>query len=317
MELALRRGVWLLFVLACPGCGLGGLGGLGNGMNDRGRLELVWGRCGRQPGDLIRPRVLAIDARDGRDLVYVADFTGRIQVFDRDGKYLTGWSTPSSVNGRPGGIGLGRDGNVLVADSHYSQVLVYSPEGELRQQVAGTPGAGPGPFAYVSDVVQDEAGNFYIAEFGENDRIQKFSPTGRYLKHWGNHGSRPGELGRPRGLGLGPDGNLYVADASNHRIQVFDREGKLLHCWGTHGSAPGELSYPYDLAISANGDLYVVEYGNHRVQRFSPTGQPLGSWGGPGRGPGFLNSPWGLAVDSRGRIHVADTDNHRVQRIAF
>jgi DNA-binding beta-propeller fold protein YncE len=291
----------LCSVLLCAGCGTAS-----------GRPQAVWGRRGLQPGDLIRPRVVAIDNRAGQDLVYVVDFTGRIQVYTGEGEYLRGWSSPTIVNGRPAGIAIGRDGNVLVADSHYSQVLVYSPTGELLRKIVGTPGEGPGPFAYASDVVQDVEGNFYLSEFGENDRIRKLSPEGRYLKHWGNHGSRPGELTQPRGIALG-DQCLYVADGGNHRIQVFDLEGNLLRVFGTHGSAPGELSYPYDVALGKDGDVYVVEFGNHRVQRFSPAGEPRGVWGGPGREPGFLKNPWGLAVDRRGRVYVADTDNHRVQ----
>ena len=33
-----------------------------------------------------------------------------------------------------------------------------------------------------------------------------------------------GELNRPHGIDLGPDGLLYVADTDNHRIAVFDAE---------------------------------------------------------------------------------------------
>src|SRR5262249_23615427 len=120
-------------------------------------------------------------------------------------------------------------------------------------------------------------------------------------------------------MALGPDGNLYVADACNHRIQVFTTEGDFVRCWGTPGDAPGQLSYPYDVAFSSGKDakLYVVEYGNHRVQKFNLHGESLGTWGGPGRQPGRLASPWALAVDSRGRVHVVDSENHRVQRIDF
>lgn len=291
-------------LLTVCGCGPGG-----------GRLEPAWGRRGLQPGDFIRPRAIAIDAREGHDLVYVVDVHARIQVFTREGTYLRGWTTPTILNGRPAGLGIGRDGNLLVADSHYSQVLVYSPQGELRRRIAGDTGVGPGPFAYVSDVVQDADGSYYIAEFGHNDRIQKFSPDGRYLTHWGSHGSRPGEFTRPRALGLGLDGLLYVADAGNHRIQAFDLEGKLVACWGEHGSAAGQLSYPYDLAFAKNGDVFVLEHGNHRVQRFTPAGHSKGCWGGPGREAGLLTNPWGLAADSRGRVYIVDTDNHRIQWI--
>jgi DNA-binding beta-propeller fold protein YncE len=290
----------------CSGCG-----------NGQGQADIVWGQKGRHAGDFVRPRAIAVDCRSASPTIYVVDFAGRIQAFDERGRYLRGWSTPTIVNGRPAGLGMGRDGRLLVADSHYNQVLVYSPEGELVQTIRGKEGQGPGPFAYLSDVVQDGEGNFYIVEFGDSDRIQKFSADGRYLKHWGSHGSEPGQFCRPRGAALGLDGSLYVADSCNHRIQVFDRDGKLLRLWGEEGRGLGQLRYPYDVALGPDGDVYVAEFGNHRVQRFRPDGTPVGAWGLAGRDPGCLNSPWGVAVDGRGRVYVVDTENHRVQRMGL
>jgi DNA-binding beta-propeller fold protein YncE len=276
--------------------------------------ECVWGRHGTQAGDLVRPRACAIDAQ-GR--LYVVDFTARIQVYDRDGRYLTGWSTPDYRKGRPSGLSIDRDGNLLVSDSHYNCFRVYSPEGQELRRFGGKAGSGPGELGYVSDVVQDADGFFYVAEFGENQRITKLDADGRFVRFWGSAGTAPGQFQRARALALGPDSLLYVADACNHRVQVFTRDGGLVRCWGKAGPAPGELSYPYDLAFGPDGSLYVVEYGNSRVQKFTAEGVSLGCWGGPGREPGRLYNPWALAVDGKGRVHVLDTENHRVQRIAF
>jgi DNA-binding beta-propeller fold protein YncE len=277
--------------------------------------EQSWGRRGTQPGDLVRPRAIAISADDR---LYVVDFTARIQVFDRDGNFLDRcWQTPDYRNGRPSGLSIDRDGNLLVSDSHYHCLRVYSPDGQELRQIGARPGTSPGCLAYISDAVQDEDGTYYVAEFCENHRISKFDKDGRFVHCWGSPGMEPGQFGRIRALVLGPDSYLYVADATNHRIQVFTRDGQLVRCWGDQGSQPGQLSYPYDLAFGREGHLYVVEYGNHRVQKFTTDGHALGCWGGPGRKPGQLYQPWALAVDSRGRIHVLDTENHRVQRIAF
>lgn len=275
-----------------------------------GTPELVWGRRGVQPGDLVRPRAIAIDADDH---LYIVDFTARIQVYDRDGQFLdAGWTTPDYRAGRPSGLSIDRAGNLLVSDSHYHCVRVYSPEGKAL----GVLGEGLG-LGYISDVVQDEDGNYYLAEFGEIQRISKLDRAGKLVKSWGSAGPEPGQFARARALALGPDGLLYVADACNHRIQVFDREGQLIRCWGEAGRDSGQLSYPYDLAFGLSGELYVVEYDNHRVQKFTKEGESLGCWGGPGRGPGRLHNPWGIAVDSKGFVHVLDTENHRVQRIRF
>jgi DNA-binding beta-propeller fold protein YncE len=282
----------------------------------RAEPEVVWGRRGTQPGDFVRPRAVAIDAHDR---LYIVDFTARIQVFDCDGNFLGHcWTTPDFRNGRPSGLSIDRDGNLLVSDSHYHCLRIYSPEGkELRPPLGGKVGTSPGELAYVSDAVQDQEGNYYIAEFCENKRITKLDKDGGFLQCWGSEGTEPGQFGRIRALALGPDNLLYVVDATNHRIQVFSKEGVLVRCWGQAGSEPGQLSYPHDIAFGPKGELYVVERGNHRVQKFTPEGVSLGCWGSAGREPGKLHEPWALAVDSRGRVHVIDTENHRVQRVQF
>jgi DNA-binding beta-propeller fold protein YncE len=278
--------------------------------------ERVWGQRGVQGGQLVKPRAAAIDAQDR---LYIVDWTARIQVFDRDGKYLGHtWTPPDYRNGRPSGLSIDRNGNLLVSDSHYSCLRIYTPEGKLLRTIGGNHGTEPGQLSYISDAVQDADGFFYVAEFGENQRISKLDVDGTFVKCWGAAGSEPGQFARIRALALGPDGNLYVADTCNHRIQVFTTDGQFVRTWGESGTEEGKLSYPYDLAFSPAGrHLYVVEYGNQRVQKFTAAGEALGCWGGAGRAPGQLHNPWALVVDSRGRVHVIDSDNNRVQRIDF
>ena len=276
--------------------------------------ELVWGKRGVQGGDLVKPRAIAIGPGDR---LYIVDWTARIQAFDRDGKYLgVTFTTPDFRNGRPSGLSVDFDGNLVVSDSHYHCVRLYSSDGVFLRMIGGPPGSEPGQLSYVSDALRDKAGNFYISEFGENQRISKFDMAGNFVKCWGSPGADLGQFARIRAMTLGPDGNLYVADACNHRIQVFTTDGDFVRTFGKPGNKPGELSYPYDVACSAT-HLYVVEFENSRVQKFTLDGESLGCWGGPGRAPGQLCSPWALAVDSRGRVHVADSMNDRVQRIDF
>ena len=294
---------WLCFSLM--GCG------------DESAPDIVWGEQGVIDGRMHRPRALAIDAKDR---LYVVDFTARVQVYDRNGKHLGHtWSTPDYRNGRPSGLSITPDGNLLLSDSHYSCLRIYSPKGKLLKTIGGKKGTKPGELGYVSDAIQDKDGYYYVAEFGDNQRITKLKPDGSFLKCWGEPGSEKGQFARVRAIALGPDGNLYLADSCNHRIQVYTRDGKHVRTFGEEGREPGKLAYPYDLAFSRGSDpvLYVVEYGNNRVQKFTPEGKSLGCWGGPGREPGKFFSPWALAIDSYGRIHVADTENHRVQRIGF
>ena len=275
-----------------------------------GRLDRVWGRRGISDGRLQKPRAMAIDANDQ---IYIVDMTARIQVFDLDGRFLRGWQTPDHKFGKPTGLSIGADGRVFVADTHYYRLLVYSRDGTLLQIIGGTQGQKPGQFGLVTDAVQDSQGNYYIAEYGEYDRIQKFSPHGRFLFQWGGHGSQSGQFIRPQNLAVDEDDRIWVADACNHRIQIFDSGGRLVKTWGTQGGAPGQLYYPYDLVLAPDDVVYVCEYGNHRVQKFTRDGRSLGCWGTHGRAEGQLHNPWALVRDSQGMIYVLDTNNHRVQ----
>jgi sugar lactone lactonase YvrE len=282
-----------------------------------GHLETVWGKQGVSEGRLLKPRAVAIDQHDR---LYIVDMTARIQVFDRDGNRLRGWQTPEFYNGKPSGLSFGRDGNLLVADTHYFRMLVYTPEGKLLDErtIGGTAGETPGTFEFVTDAVQDSQGNYYISEYGVFDRVQKFTKGGQFVLQWGSHGSEPGQFIRPQNMDIDERDQIWIADACNHRIQVFDatgREAKLVKIWGQHGKQPGQLSYPYDLVLDGQGHLYVCEFGNHRVQKFTLDGRFVAAWGSGGREEGQLHSPWALARDSQGAIHVIDSYNHRVQRI--
>ena len=309
-----RRTPWsmALLVVACT------LSGCVGGGSSPG-VELVWGRRGISEGRLQKPRAVTIDAQDR---LYIVDMTARIQVFDRDGNFIRTWRTPSSENGRPVGLHMANDGNLLVADTHYFRMLVYTPEGELLEErtIGGECGNEPGQFNFVTDCVQDSAGNYYIAEYGPIDRVQKFTPDGEFVYEWGGHGRESDEFMRPQALAIDDRDHLWIADSCNHRICVYDATGsepRLVKIWGQQGHEPGQMRYPYGLVLDGKGHVYISEYGNHRVQKFTLDGESLGCWGLPGRGEGELNSPWSLVIDSQGRLHVLDSLNHRVQRVVL
>ncbi len=278
--------------------------------------DLVWGRRGFSEGRLLKPRAMAISRQDE---LYIVDMMGRIQVFDLDGNYLRGWRTPIITQGKPTGLGFARDGSLLVADTHYFRMLVYSPAGELDESrtIGGEHGDLAGQFHFVTDVAEASNGHLFIGQYGQIDRIQEFDPAGQFVRSWGSQGSQPEQFSRPQALLFDSDGLLWIADACNHRIQVFDVSGsqpRLERMWGEPGSAPGELNCPYGMDFDSQGNLLLAEFGNHRVQRFSRDGESLEIWGGVGDEPGLFQRPWALITDSQRNVHVLDTENHRVQR---
>ena len=286
------------------------------GSEQAGTIEDVWGQQGSQPGLFQKPRAMAID---DQDRLFIVDKAARIQVFDRLGKFSHGWKTPAWEFGKPTGLTFDNDGNLMVADTHYYRILFFTPEGELLKDktIGGEEGQEPGQFGWVTDCVQDSAGNYYVSEYGELDRVQKFSSDGEYLWGWGGHGDGLDEFKRPQNLAIDENDHLWVVDACNHRVMVFDVSGdgpQLLNHWGQLGSGPGELRYPYDIVLDGP-HVYVVEFGNHRVQKFTRDGQYVAQWGTHGRDEGELHNPWSIVMDSKSRLHVLDTYNQRVQRI--
>jgi len=271
----------------------------------------VWGDKGAWKGALLHPRAVE-GLIDGSWAVL--DRTDRVQIFSATGEFIRSWRTPETGRGNPRGLALDRFGNILVADTHYSRVLRYSPRGELLQTI-GKPGAGEGEFSLVTDMVEDASGFLTTLEYGDNVRVQRFDAEGNFVRAWGRMGEAPGELRRPQGICLNDRGEIVVADSVNHRIQIFSAEGDLLACWGTFGTAPGELSYPYDVDADAEGRIYVAEFGNHRIQVFTREGECLLTVGGPGRGYRRFDEPWGVTVLESGEVLVADTRNHRIQNL--
>jgi len=132
-------------------------------------------------------------------------------------------------------------------------------------------------------------------------------------------------LNAPRGIAIGKDSDIYVADSRNHRILRIAADGSVLNEWGSfadlaQGDAPiGTFNEPWGVAVGPDGSVYVTDTWNHRVQKFAKDGTPVKTWGQFGQpSPEFPDSnyflwgPRGIAVDSQGRVLVADTGNKRI-----
>lgn len=311
--LKLKNCFWLAFLLTwivSTGC-------LPEGPT--GADAYVWGRKGLDDGRFFKPRAMTID---NQDRLYIVDKTGRIQVFDRDGKFKRSWRIPEVYSGKPVGLSISHDDLLIVCDTHYFRLLFYTPEGELipSRTIGGKNGREPGEFGFITDVVQDSEQNYYVSDYGDFDRIQKFDPEGNYICQIGGHGEAVGQFLRPQGIAMDANNHLWVADACNHRIQVFDANvepPKYLFHWGEYGRGAGQVSYPYAIELLDDGNVMLCEYGNHRVHKFTPAGESLGVWGTAGKLPGQFSQPWAMAIDSKNMIHVADTYNHRIQRFVF
>lgn len=287
----------------------------------------VIGTRGVAPGQFNKPRSLVCDRNDN---LYVTDMTGRVQKFSPDGRFLLQWQMPQTELGKPKGMTLDADGNVVVVEPHYQRVNHFTPEGQLVGQW-GEKGTNSGQFILPRAIGINSAGQFFISEYTVVERVQRFglapktntaSPADSHLRvagwNWeqtfGTPGLSPGQFNRPEGLGIGPEDRVYVADSCNHRIQVFDAHGNFLRTHGRAGSKPGDFSYPYDIRVDAEGIQYVCEFGNSRMTLLDPQDRLIETIGRAGAAPGEFANPWAIALDSHGNLYVADSQNHRVQK---
>lgn len=279
------------------------------------RVQVIATR-GVAPGQVNKPRSVTVDLEDN---LFVLDFTGRVQKFSPDGRFLLFWQMPETERGNPKGLSVDHDGNIIVVEPHYSRVNLFTPGGQLLMQW-GVKGTNDGEFSFPRAAVVNSQQEWFLSEFGVVDRVQKFAfepgQPGhlRFLQSSGHGGNGPGEFNRAEGLFVDAGDRVLVADAVNHRIQVLDRHGRFLHQFGHAGTAAGQLSYPYDICVDGAGRHYVCEFGNSRIQVFDAAGHSIEILGGPGARPGFFNNPWGVALDSQGNLYVADSQNHRVQK---
>jgi sugar lactone lactonase YvrE len=225
---------------------------------------------------------------DAEGRIYIGEYSGgRVQVFDRDGKFVTQWTADPKMplrgmtadrrgnvyivqkgeinkyEGTTGrflgkvGDGAGRyddvfatpdGGLVAFARKQYDNVVKLDASGQVKQVIEKAVSGQTERSELSIRVAADGTGNVYaLGEF--NDAVFKFSPDGRFQTRFGGDGDEPGLFRAPGAVAVDNQGRVYVADFKG--VQVFDPNGRYLKVIDVKGAASG-------LAFTDKNELLVV-----------------------------------------------------------
>jgi DNA-binding beta-propeller fold protein YncE len=258
-----------------------------------GKFISKFGEKGEELGQFKSPYSMAMDSNDN---IYVLDRgNDRVQKVSTDG-------TPLGALYSYDGVFITSNDDIAKADQKDKKP---SKEEKLKQ------------FASPEAMAIDKEGNFYVTDTGHN-RIIKFDKNFKYLSHYGQEGSGPGQFNHPHGIGVDSDGNILINELNNARIQKFTNDGKFIKQWGSEGKGPGQFTLPLEhLKVDKNDNVFITDgEGNPRVQVFDNDGNFLTQFGKLGVGNGEFQLPEHVAFDEKddkGTVYVVDRGNARIQ----
>ncbi|KAI5710754.1 hypothetical protein M8J75_011215 [Diaphorina citri] len=244
-------------------------------------------------------------------------------------RVTSGYSSNASAGGEKDGAALSSWARYLKSKYGNRGKEGAGPSSSGTASGTSTPSRRSSLHSRHGDESDDESKNMYGSP---NDPIQTTAqaaqtgigqvgttPRSQYLQKRrlqfkiGSRGSEPGCFTWPRGIAVGPDNSIVVADSSNHRVQVFDSDGIFTKEFGSYGNAEGEFDCLAGVAVNRIGQFIIADRYNHRIQVMDPSGRFLRAFGSQGTADGKFNYPWGITTDALGFIYVCDKENHRVQ----
>ncbi len=164
-------------------------------------------------------------------------------------------------------------------------------------------------FDFPEDIARDSLGRFYVADT-YNHVIRKIAVDGTVstAAGSGSYGDTDGastaaEFALPRGVAVGSDGTLYVADTGNSKIKKVSTGGAVTTIVSSGLSAPS--------AVKVYGTrVYIADSGNNAIKYVSTSGGTVSTL------TSSVSDPRKMDISSDGAtLYLADNGNHRVVSI--
>jgi sugar lactone lactonase YvrE len=256
----------------------------------------------------------------------------------------------------PHGLALDDSGSLYIADAGNHRIRKWDAKTGTVTTVAGTgqprfygnggAATDAGLFA-PRGVALDGKGNLYVADT-QHSCIRKIDRDGIMTMAAGSDpglvskGAAPKFLWHPVGVAVGPDGEIYWADADLNRVKKADPnriDPKTKSGWITIVAGSEEMGFsgdggpardakleaPAAVAFDSKGNLYIADHNNGRIRRVDAKTGSMTTFAGNGKrgfsgdeGPAQeagLNAPDGIAFDAEDNLYIADAGNHRIRRV--
>jgi YYY domain-containing protein len=177
----------------------------------------AWGGEGAGPGLFRQPCEVAVL---GDELLVADTWNGRVQVLDREGRFLRELAT--GLYG-PRGIATGPDGTVYVADTGNHRVRRFNRDGTDAGGFGG-PGSAPGQFLEPIGIAVSDDARVYVCDNG-NARLQAFDAAGGFQGAFPVPGWRVEVYSEPKVALAG--GLVWVTVPLADEVRAYSPDGRL------------------------------------------------------------------------------------------
>lgn len=143
-------------------------------------------------------------------------------------------------------------GDLYVTDGYRnSRVHRFSADGRLIDSW-GSPGKhAPGEFHLPHSLWIDTQGAVYVCD-RENNRIQVFTPTGKYLSHWE-------DIQRPTDIYMDAQDIVYISDLKP-TVTIMDKQGTVIARW--------DSPMGHGLWVDPEGDIYLADVMGKKITKY-------------------------------------------------
>lgn len=239
---------------------------------------------------------LTLATENGKEVLWIADYKGRVIKTSLDGRLLMELPTAEACGAyKPGEkyspteVAVGPDGRLYVADGYGSQfILRFDAAGKYLGKFGGKSELGAGKFLQAHGIVFDTRGDTPLLLCTERmkNEFQWHTPEGEFVRSVylpGAFMSRPvirGDL-LFSGVCFGMVPNDYRPKLNRGFVTILDRQNRVVSNPGGHEpryNDSGELlvmmqaepvfRHCHDVCVDDQGDLYVCQWNAGKVYPF-------------------------------------------------